>query len=81
MIRECPVNMELKLENVLILGKHEIFIGELVQTYADDAVITENNIDIAKLSPLLFDMASKKYWALGQPLGNCWSIGKELKKN
>jgi len=81
MIRECPVNMEMKLEDVLTFGKHEIFIGQLVQTYADDAVITGGNIDIAKLSPLLFDMSSKKYWALGQPLGNCWNIGKELKKD
>lgn len=80
MIRECPVNMELKLETVITLGKHEIFIGEIVQTYADDGVMTEGNIDIAKLSPLLFDMSSKKYWTLGQSLGNCWSIGKELKK-
>ncbi|WP_028579542.1 flavin reductase family protein [Desulfogranum japonicum] len=81
MIHECPVNMELKLQDVLSLGKHEIFIGELVQTYADDSVITEGNINIAKLSPLLFDMASKKYWALGEPLGDCWNIGKELKNN
>jgi hypothetical protein len=33
----------------------------------------------AKLRPLLFDMASKKYWALGHPVGNCWNAGKSLK--
>ena len=32
------------------------------------------------MKPLLFDMASVKYYGLGQPLGNCWSAGKELKK-
>lgn len=80
MIRQCPVNMELKLHDVLNLGKHEIFIGELFQTYADDRVMTNEKIDIAKLQPLLFDMASKNYWSLGQPIGGCWNVGKSLKK-
>ncbi|MEJ2041085.1 MAG: flavin reductase family protein [Desulfosarcinaceae bacterium] len=79
MIRECPVNMELKLHDVLDFKTHDIFIGELVQTYADEGVMTEGKIDIARLRPLLFDMASIKYWSLGAPVGNCWNAGKALK--
>lgn len=80
MIRQCPVNMELKLHDVLEFPTHEIFVGELVQTYVDPEVMTGGAIDIAKVRPLLFDMASKKYWSLGPALGNCWSAGKALKK-
>ena len=80
MIRQCPVNMELKLHDVLNLGKHEIFIGETVQTYADESILVDGKIDIAKLRPLLFDMASKKYWSLGPSVGNCWNAGKALKE-
>ena len=80
MIGQCPVNMELKLHDVLDLQAHDIFIGELVETYADDDVITQGKIDIAKLRPLLFDMVSKKYWSLGQSVGNCWNAGKSLKE-
>jgi flavin reductase (DIM6/NTAB) family NADH-FMN oxidoreductase RutF len=80
MIRQCPVNMELKLHQVLKLGAHEIFIGELVQTYADEGVLTEGKIDMARLRPLLFDMAGKRYWSLGKAVGHCWSAGKALKK-
>lgn len=79
MIRQCPVNMELKLHDVLDFSKHEIFIGELMETYADDSVLTNGSIDVAKLRPLLFDMASKKYWRLGSAVGNCWNVGKSLK--
>ena len=79
MIRQCPVNMELKLHDALYLGEHEIFIGELVQTHADEAVLADGKIDIAKLRPLLFDMASIKYWSLGPSVGNCWNVGKALK--
>ena len=80
MIRQCPVNMELKLYDVLNLGKHEIFIGEIVQTYAVENVLIDGKIDIAKLRPLLFDMGSKKYWSLGPSVGNGWNAGKALKE-
>lgn len=80
MIRQCPVNMELKLHDVLDFTTHDIFIGELVETYADDGVMEAGKIDVARLRPLLFDMASKRYWSLGPSLGNCWSVGKSLKK-
>jgi flavin reductase (DIM6/NTAB) family NADH-FMN oxidoreductase RutF len=80
MIRQCPVNMELKLYQVLDFRTHDVFIGELVQTYADEVVLTSGEIDVAKLRPLLFDMTSKKYWSLGRSVGNCWNIGKSLKE-
>jgi flavin reductase (DIM6/NTAB) family NADH-FMN oxidoreductase RutF len=80
MIKQCPVNMELKLHDVLDFPSHDVFIGELVQTYADDIVIAEEKIDISRLQPLLFDMASKKYWSLGPTVGDCWKDGKALKK-
>jgi flavin reductase (DIM6/NTAB) family NADH-FMN oxidoreductase RutF len=80
MIRQCPVNMELRLHDVLDFDTHDIFIGELVQTYADDKVLTSGKIDVAKLRPLLFDMASVKYWRLGEAIGNCWNVGKSLKR-
>lgn len=80
MIRECKVAMEMRLYDVLDLKTHDIFIGELVQTYADPEVLTEGKIDLAKLQPLLFDMASIKYWSLGEIVGNCWNAGRALKK-
>lgn len=79
MIRQCPVNMELSLHRVLDFPSHDIFIGQLVQTYADEKVLTEGRIDVDKLRPLFFDMASRKYRALGSIVGNCWSVGKTLK--
>ena len=60
MIEECPVNMELRLYDVLDFPTHDIFIGELVETYADEGIINGEKIDILKLKPLLFDMASVK---------------------
>jgi flavin reductase (DIM6/NTAB) family NADH-FMN oxidoreductase RutF len=80
MIRQCPVNMELKLYDVLDFSTHDIFIGELVQTYADETLLTDGSIDIARQKPLLFDMAKKQYWTLGPSIGHCWNAGKTLKR-
>ena len=80
MIRECPICMECRLERIVDFESHDVFVGEVVQTHADPAVLTEGRVDIAKVKPLLFDMASKRYWALGDSLGNAWGEGKKLKK-
>ena len=80
MISQCPVNMELKLHDVLDFNTHDIFVGELVMTFADENVLKENKIDISKVRPLLFDMASIKYWSLGESIGKCWNVGKSLRR-
>ena len=80
MIRQCPVNMELKLHDILDFKTHDIFIGELVETYAKESVMSNGKIDVAKLRPLLFDMSSVQYWRLGPAAGQCWNVGKRLKQ-
>lgn len=79
LIRRCPLNMECRLHERIALGVHDIFIGELVATHADPAVLTNGKIDYAKVRPLLFDMPLRKYRALGPVLGDCWSAGQALK--
>ncbi len=81
MIRECPVCMECKLAGIVDFPHHDVFVGEVIQTHADESVLSDGKIDIARLKPLLFDMSSKKYWALGGEVAKCWSIGKEIKRN
>lgn len=77
LIRECPVNMELKLHQVLDLPAHEVFVGELVATHADPAVLKAGKIDLEKVKPLLFDYASGWYFALGEPVAPCWQAGRD----
>jgi len=80
MIRECPVCMECRLERIVDFAEHDVFVGEVVQTHVHPDVLKEGKIDIARVKPLLFDMASKHYWALGKRLGQCWGEGKKLKR-
>jgi flavin reductase (DIM6/NTAB) family NADH-FMN oxidoreductase RutF len=81
MIMECPVNMEMKLHDILDYGTHEIFVGEVFETHVhDDAVNEKGKIDISKTQPMVFDMHSMTYRKVGDIVGKCWNIGKELKK-
>jgi flavin reductase (DIM6/NTAB) family NADH-FMN oxidoreductase RutF len=77
-IKTCPLSMECRLYGTLETPTHDVFIGEVVATYASPDVLTEGSVDIAKVHPLLFDMNSKKYWSLGSPVADCWDVGREL---
>jgi flavin reductase (DIM6/NTAB) family NADH-FMN oxidoreductase RutF len=80
MLTACPVTMECRLDRILDFDTHEIFVGEVIETYADPDVVKAGKIDIARVDPLLFDMASLKYWSLGEPVAGAWNAGKTLKK-
>jgi flavin reductase (DIM6/NTAB) family NADH-FMN oxidoreductase RutF len=72
--------MECKLYKTIDFPAHDLFIGEIVQTYCDEKVLTNNVVDLSKLKPVLFDMYRKQYWKLGEPFAKCWDIGRGLKK-
>ena len=78
MIQDCKVTMECRLIEHVELPTHDLFVGEVVGTYANVEVLTNGAVDIAKLKPLLFDMSSRKYWSLGEPVAKCWSVGKDF---
>ena len=80
MIEDCSLNMECKLYDVYDTPTHDLFIGEIVETYAEESILTDGKVDIAKVKPLLFDMSSIKYWSLGEPIAGCWNVGKQMKK-
>ncbi len=80
MITQCAINMECRLYDTYDTPTHDLFIGEIVETYVDESVLTEGKVDLAKLRPLLFDMSSVKYWSVGEVVAGCWSVGKKLKR-
>lgn len=79
MIQQCRVCMECRLDRLVDFPSHDVFVGEIVQTYADESVILNKAVDVSKLKPLLFDMNSAKYWSLGNEIARCRHIGKQLK--
>lgn len=79
MIEECPINMECKLVKTVDFPKHDIFIGEIVATYYDDVILTDGDVDLCKVQPILFVIHGYTYWNIGEKFAKAKNIGKELK--
>jgi len=80
LIAPCPLNMECRLYDVVDFPNHDLFIGEIVETHADPAVLTDGAVDLGKLKPLLFDMATRSYLGVGGHVAPAWKVGKQLKQ-
>lgn len=80
LIANCPVSMELKLFQTVTIGQHEIFIGELVNTYVDERCLSNGKPDLAQIDPILFDFMMIDYWSIGKRTGKPWRDGKSLKR-
>ncbi len=80
LIKNAPLAMECRLYNIIDTPHHDIFVGEVVATYADPDVLNQGKVDLARVKPLLFDMNTITYWSIGEPLASCWNVGKGLIK-
>jgi flavin reductase (DIM6/NTAB) family NADH-FMN oxidoreductase RutF len=78
MIKKCPINMECRLSRVVDFPNHDIFIGEIVETYCDEQVMTEDVVDFSKVHPILFVINDGSYWEIGKRLAKAWSVGKDF---
>ena len=78
--KECPVCMECRLIQTVDFPRHDVFIGQIVETYCDEQSLTDGVLDFAKVRPFLFVMNDKSYWRLGERFAKAWDIGKGVKK-
>ncbi|MEI6797291.1 MAG: flavin reductase family protein [Methanomassiliicoccales archaeon] len=79
MAEECPICMECRLHDTLDYGSHDIFIGAIAASYAEEAVLSSGAVDLAKVHPLLFEMFTRSYWKLGERAGSAWSEGRRYR--
>ena len=80
MIEQCSINMECELVKTVDFPNHDIFIGKITDTYCDEVVLTDGEVDLEKVRPILFVMNAQSYYGLGKKIAKAWSIGKELNK-
>jgi len=76
-VGEFPVVLECRLLHTLEIDLHTLFVGEIVDVKADEDVLDENGkLDIRKAKPFSFDPAGRGYHAIGESIGQAFSIGK-----
>jgi len=83
LIKECPVNLECVVRQVVELGSHDLFLAEVVATNVDESLLDENgrlNLHNAGL----ISYSHGEYFPLGASLGYFgYSVTKRknLKRN
>ena len=72
-INEYPLTLECKV----VSWKDGILVGEVVNMSADESILTDGKVDLAKLQPIVFDAAGMCYRAIGEVVGGAWNAGKK----
>jgi flavin reductase (DIM6/NTAB) family NADH-FMN oxidoreductase RutF len=68
LIEECPVNLECVTRHRVLLGAHDLFIGEIVAAHFDESVVDERGrLDKSRIDPLAY--VGGEYWSLKEKLG------------
>jgi len=70
LVLQAPVNLECKVSQILALGVHHLFLGEILAVHLDDNVSTEGKkIDVTVSNPIVYCYGSREYRAVGEKLG------------
>lgn len=83
LIKECPVNLECVVRQVMELGSHQLFLAEVVATNVDERLLDENGkLNLHKAELICYSHG--EYYPLGASLGYFgYSVTrrKNLKRN
>lgn len=81
-VSEFPVVLECKLVQVVELGLHTLFVGEILDVKADEEVILEGGKpSIETVNPFMYDTGSMGYFGTGGKVGEGFEDGKTFPKH
>ena len=75
LIDELPMALECKVKSF----DNGILVGQIVNVNADVIILTDGQIDPAKLKPITYDPVNNTYIGLGKKVGNAFKDGLALK--
>ncbi len=68
LVSQCPICMECVVRQVIPLGSHDLYLGEVVALHVDETALDEHGkIDAKRLAPIAYVAA--EYWGLAERLG------------
>jgi flavin reductase (DIM6/NTAB) family NADH-FMN oxidoreductase RutF len=53
-------------------------VGEIINSCADESILTNGKVDIMKLRPIIFHSADASYHVVGDSVGQAWGAGKRF---
>ena len=80
LIEQCPVNLECRAAHTVDFDGVYLILGRIEESHVSDDCLTRGKPDVTKIKPLAYTRGpSPKYYALGEVIGDAYSIGKSLK--
>ncbi|MBI5199308.1 MAG: flavin reductase family protein [Nitrospirae bacterium] len=70
LIKECPINLECQVRQIINLGSHDLFIAEVVSAHVDEEILDGERINMEKLSPVSYCPNVQEYRAMGEKIGS-----------
>ncbi len=78
-VQEFPLALECSVVQVLELGLHTQFVGQILDVKADEEVLDAAGMpDILKVLPIIFSPGNRVYYGVGNSLGHAFAVGKEI---
>ncbi|MFX0028829.1 MAG: flavin reductase family protein [Candidatus Hermodarchaeota archaeon] len=80
LIKNAPIVHACKLVKTVDFGDtHYLFIGEIIETYVDEDILTKKIPDIERANPFVFHNDGF-YWKVGEKLAQAYKVGKSLEE-
>jgi flavin reductase (DIM6/NTAB) family NADH-FMN oxidoreductase RutF len=81
LITDCPLSIACSLYKKVPLPTHDMFIGEVVEVFAEDAFMHESAFKFMEAGSFLLTMPDNAYWGIGMKVGNAWNAGRAYEGN
>lgn len=72
-VSEFSLVLECRVKEVVELGLHTMFVGEIMDVKADQDILTNNKPDIQKIKPILFGSGDRGYHRVGNRIGDAFT--------
>ena len=79
MIKECSINIECNLVDIKDFKNTELFIGEIIEIYADERYITDKKPDVKEFDSFIFLNPNGPYYKFGEYIAEPYEVGTNYK--
>ncbi len=80
-VQEFPMVLECSLIKTVEIGLHTVFIGEIKDVKVKEEFVDGHHADMGKINPIIFAPGSRRYYSIGEEIGQAFSSGRVCMRN
>ena len=79
-VDQCGLVLECNLKEMVELGLHTMYVGEILDVKADESALTDGKLDIKKINPIVFNPGDSGYFSIGEKISDAFKQKTPPKK-